>query len=123
MSDAFDNVDRGSFSRNRSLSVERFVRPSARCRPAQRPPSRTCLTSVAFPASSAPPSSVSIDKAAPDVSRIVWDPHHKMLRDGDGAQYRVVYWSDGRRWQEWMFGWELKAVSKRGTPRMGKGNA
>jgi len=29
--------------------------------------------------------------------------------DGDGEMYKVVYWFEGQRKVEWLFGWELEA--------------
>ncbi len=32
-----------------------------------------------------------------------------MMLDECGPSYRVVYWSDGSRRSEWMYGWEIRA--------------
>ncbi len=30
------------------------------------------------------------------------------LNDINGKQYKVIYWNDGLRKEEWMYDWELK---------------
>lgn len=30
------------------------------------------------------------------------------MRDSEGLAYRVVYWSEGSRKTEWLFGWEIE---------------
>lgn len=32
-----------------------------------------------------------------------------LMSDAEGLSYRVIYWSDGTRKAEWMFGWEIEA--------------
>jgi hypothetical protein len=33
-----------------------------------------------------------------------------VLRDSDGAQYRVVWWWDGQRRTEWLYGHEIESM-------------
>jgi len=28
--------------------------------------------------------------------------------DNNGPMYRVVYWNDGQRYQQWLYGWEIE---------------
>lgn len=30
-----------------------------------------------------------------------------LMKDSEGLAYRVVYWSEGTRKTEWLFGWEI----------------
>ena len=32
-----------------------------------------------------------------------------MSLDAQGPMYRVVYWNDGQRYSQWMYGWEVEA--------------
>ena len=29
----------------------------------------------------------------------------------NGTMYRVIWWQDGKRMDEWLFGWEIKGVA------------
>lgn len=32
-----------------------------------------------------------------------------MMHDSRGNRYRVIFWNDGKRYAEWLYGWELSA--------------
>jgi len=35
-----------------------------------------------------------------------------------GLQYRVIWWQDGRRMEDWLLGWELAKANPTPTPQV-----